>query len=431
MQKLQQLRTLLEELDNQLTGCMRCGMCQSVCPVYAESGNEAHVARGKFVMLEGLAQAMIDDAKSVQERLEMCLLCGRCAANCPSGVKGLEIFFKARAALAAYLGLSTAEKAIFRGLLTRPKLMNKLMDLAAPLQKLALKPDEGAQGASCARFAAPLLRGRRVAPLAETPLHKIMPSQFTRTGASGKTAAFFPGCVVDKIFPNVGEAALKVFDRLGVGVRMPEGQLCCGIPALSSGDVEAFTAMVRGNLALFKPDTFDVLLTPCATCTSTISHLWPMMAEKFSPREKAQTYALAAKAMDISQFLVAEGLVRTQTPGTAYATPVTYHDPCHLRQSLGVIEEPRTMLKANPHVKFVEMQGAEQCCGCGGSFNLKHYDESKTIGERKRDNIASSGAKTVATSCPACMLQMTDMLAQHGDNVRVRHVVEVFAETLE
>jgi glycolate oxidase iron-sulfur subunit len=88
------------------------------------------------------------------------------------------------------------------------------------------------------------------------------------------------------------------------------------------------------------------------------------------------------------------------------------------------------LLAANPRYRLIEMEGADSCCGSGGSFTLQHYDLSKRIGKRKRDNIVATGASVVATSCPACMLQIGDMLSQSGDKLAIRHPVEIYAETL-
>ena len=115
MADLRQLRRLMRQLEDQLVVYMRCGMCQAVCPVFAQTGREADVARGKLVLLDGLMQqAMLDDPEAVRQRLQRCLLCGSCAANCPSGVNVLDIFLKARAILAGYLGLPPLKKTIFR-----------------------------------------------------------------------------------------------------------------------------------------------------------------------------------------------------------------------------------------------------------------------------------------------------------------------------
>jgi glycolate oxidase iron-sulfur subunit len=109
---------------------------------------------------------------------------------------------------------------------------------------------------------------------------------------------------------------------------------------------------------------------------------------------------------------------------------MTIHDPCHLKKSLGIAQPPRTLIQANPRAGFQEMPEADRCCGCGGSFNLQHYEISASIGRRKRDNIVQSGYTLVATSCPACMLQMADMLSRAGASVPVRHVIEFYPESL-
>ena len=109
---------------------------------------------------------------------------------------------------------------------------------------------------------------------------------------------------------------------------------------------------------------------------------------------------------------------------------MTYHDSCHLKKSLGVVGQPRAVMAANPAYKVVEMAEADRCCGCGGSFNLFHYDYSRKIGQRKRDNVVSSGAEVVAAGCPACMMQLEDVLSHNKDRVRVKHTVEIYAESL-
>ena len=88
MSSLRALAKLMKELEDQLVVCMRCGLCQAVCPLFAETGREADVARGKLALLDGLAQEILRNPQGVQDHLNRCLLCGSCAANCPSGVKG-------------------------------------------------------------------------------------------------------------------------------------------------------------------------------------------------------------------------------------------------------------------------------------------------------------------------------------------------------
>jgi len=429
MSRLKALGRLLRELEDKLAVCMRCGLCQSVCPLFAETGREADVARGKLALLSGLAQEIFTHPQGVMARLTHCLLCGSCAYSCPSGVKVLDIFIQARAVLTGYLGLSPAQKLMFRGLLARPELFNSILGWGAKFQGIFLKPVDDLLGSSCSRFLSPLLTERHIKALAPTPFHRRVGGRNT-TGASGIKAAFFVGCLMDKVFPQVGDAVLSALRHHGVGLYLPADQGCCGIPALSGGDTTTFAKLVRHNLRVFGAGDFDYLVTACATCTATIQQMWPLMAQDLGPQVQEQVKASAGKVMDINQFL-AEKVGVGIFPGPAGdGIPLTYHDPCHLKKSLGVAAQPRALLKANPRYRLTEMAEADACCGCGGSFNLQYYEVSRAIGQRKRGHIARSGAKVVATGCPACMLQLTDMLSQAGDKVQVKHAVEIYAEAL-
>jgi len=425
---LHQLAKMLHELDDQMVACMKCGMCQAVCPVFSETMKEGDVARGKIALLENLSHEMIADAAGVQDKLNKCLLCGSCAANCPSGVKVLDIFFKARVIVNTYMGLSATKKAIFKGLLTKPALFNSVLDVASKFQGVFTKTANEVIGSSCSRINAPIIGERHFMPLAKKPLRKLEPALNTRPGKGGYRVAFFPGCVVDKIYPHVGQSILKVLRHHELGIYMPAGQACCGIPALASGDKESFDKLVKCNLELFEKENFDYLLTPCATCTATIHEIWPLMSGDKSESMKERIAAMAAKVMDVNQFMV--DVLKVASPVQGHGQKVTYHDPCHLKKSMKVFEQPRALLKSCPKVEFVEMAEPDRCCGCGGSFNLQHYGLSKDIGKIKRDNIVASGADVVATGCPACMMQISDMLSQHGDKIAVKHVMEIYAETL-
>lgn len=432
MGDIQELSRLMRELEDQLTACMKCGMCQAVCPLFEQTGREADVARGKLALLDGLGRAILDRPEAAAERLNRCLLCGSCAANCPSGVKVLDIFIKARAILAGYMGLSPAKRAILRGIVANPGLFDRLAEQAPKFQKVFTRPANAILGTSCARFVSPLLGGRHFKPLADIPFHRQVPELDTPDKGSGKKVGFFVGCLLDKIFPDIAGAALEVLDHHGVGVFLPKDQACCGIPAVSSGDTRTFVKLVRHNLARFEAGAFDVLLTACATCTSTIKKIWPVMIGELAPELAEPVAALAERTQDINQYLAAEfNMERADGPRSDAPKTITYHDPCHLKKSLGVAGAPRALLETHPDYRFQEMAESDWCCGMGGSFNLQYYELSAGIGEKKREHILSTGCQTVATGCPACMLQISDMLSRAGAEVAVVHPIQIYADALK
>jgi glycolate oxidase iron-sulfur subunit len=328
------------------------------------------------------------------------------------------------------MGLSPLKKAVFRGARSHPEFFDRLLEWGSKIQGILTKPADELLGTSCARFLSPL-GDRHFKTLASLPFHRIVDSLNTSPGTSGIKVGLFIGCLVDKVFPQIAEAMLKSLRHLGVGVFLAPDLGCCGIPALSSGDTTAFNRLVRHNLKKLTSESFDYLITGCATCTSTIKKIWPMMACDFNEEERSQIKSLAEKTLDVSQFLVDTFDVVRDAQDDGEKILLTYHDPCHLKKSLGVSTQPRSLIQANPRYTFKEMAEADGCCGCGGSFNVQHYDLSAAIGKHKRDNIVQSGCSVVATSCPACMLQISDMLSKSGHRVQVKHAIEIYADSLE
>jgi len=135
--------------------------------------------------------------------------------------------------------------------------------------------------------------------------------------------------------------------------------------------------------------------------------------------------------MDISHLLVSKIGIQTGNNHSEDIKTVTYHDPCHLKKSLGVSDEPRVLIKANPRYLFREMPDADTCCGMGGSFNLQYYDISSDIGKIKLENIKLSGCDIVATGCPACMIQLSDIISKSGNRIAVKHPIEIYSDFLK
>lgn len=425
---------LMKALDREVAKCSRCGICQSVCPLYGVTGDESDVARGKLMLLSGLMAAFFDDPRGVRLRLDRCLLCGSCAAACPRGVNTFELFLTARGIIAGYEGLSFIKKLVFRRLLANPDVFDRVMERAARWQSLVLKKTDVPGSGSCGNLVSPLLSHRHLAPLAPVPFHKIFSGQSLTPpqDPSGKRVAVFVGCLLDKVFPKIAEDIVRVLTIHGFHVIIPPDQGCCGIPALAAGDQASSHRLMVHNLDRFDPGTFDFLVTGCATCTATIKKIWPAIAKGDSPGQSAAVDRIAEKTYDVMQFLVDVAGVRpTGQDAPASGSPIiTYHDPCHLRKTLNISAQPRVLLSASGAGRFVEMPEAAACCGMGGSFNLAQYNLSAAIGGKKVANIHASGASVVATGCPACMIQLADMLAREKKHVRVAHVMELYAESV-
>lgn len=240
MKDLKKLADSIKSLDDKIVGCMRCGTCQSVCPVFAETLSEADVARGKLALLSNLAAETLSDAGGVRERLDRCLLCGSCQTACPSGVKITDIFFEAREINAKYLGLNPVKKLVFKAILTHPKLFGAAVKFSLPLGRIFLRPDKNAPQTAYSPLLKPAVGNRHIpVPPANTFSQEFGEIDIP-AGKSAIKVLFFPGCMGDKLYTSTTKACLKIFDFHGVGVRIPKDLACCGIPALASGDSDSF-----------------------------------------------------------------------------------------------------------------------------------------------------------------------------------------------
>ncbi len=432
MSQVDQIAGMIGALEKQLLLCNRCGMCQSVCPLFAETGREADVARGKLALLCGLMEKMFCDAGGVKARLDKCLLCGACQAHCPAGVDALELFLKARSIISRFQGLSHVKKIALKTLLSGSDTMDHLFELGTKFQKLAIKPASPLIDTYRMRIGEGLMGGRHFKLPAIHPFHRRVSAVNTPAGRSGLKVAFFTGCLIDRFYPEIAADALYVMQHYGVGVFLPENQQCCGIPALSSGDDQTFDKLMEHNLERFEQNKFDYLITACATCTFTLKKLWPAFAEKRADGSHGRVSKLASKTLDINLFINKFLPITSGKPNdTRPRKIITCHDPCHLKKSFGIEREPRVLIRSNPDYRLVEMADADRCCGMGGSFNLQYYSISSSIGRKKRDAIKATGCNVVATACPACMLQISDMLSRSGDKIKVVHPIQIHAEMLK
>jgi Fe-S oxidoreductase len=97
-------------------------------------------------------------------------------------------------------------------------------------------------------------------------------------------------------------------------------------------------------------------------------------------------------------------------------------------RAAGVTKEPRTLLADLPGVRYVEMPDADRCAGGAGTYLVKDFETSQKIVARKSRAVEQVGAEVVATSCPACMIQLRTGL--HG-KAEVKHVAQVLQEAYE
>jgi len=232
----------------------------------------------------------------------------------------------------------------------------------------------------------------------------------------------FVTCLVDMIRPRIGFAALRLLEHAGCEVVVPATQTCCGQPGWNSGDRAATRA-----LALKLIDEFDGcehVVLPSGSCAGMI-RAYPEVF-RGDPANAGRAAALAAKTWELTDFLVS--VLRVERVPGSYRGTITYHDSCSGLRELGVKQQPRRLLASLPGVTLREMNGAEECCGFGGTFSVKFGNISARICERKCANVQAAGAQAVVGGDLGCLLNIEGKLRRMGDETtRVLHVAEILA----
>ncbi|MDI6828017.1 MAG: heterodisulfide reductase-related iron-sulfur binding cluster [Armatimonadota bacterium] len=162
----------------------------------------------------------------------------------------------------------------------------------------------------------------------------------------------------------------------------------------------------------------DAIITACGSCGTAIKHEWRNLLGIEVPSE------LISKVYDITEFLT-DCLAVTFEARLSEAKTITYHDPCHLVRGMEVKHQPRKLLSSLGKTKYVELAGADTCCGAGGAYSIYHPDISRKICARKAENILNTEADLVATGCPVCILQLREMLSLAGAPRRIEHTAVV------
>jgi glycolate oxidase iron-sulfur subunit len=396
--------------------CIKCGLCLAACPVYKHLLEETAAPRGKVQLLKALQSEGLTSSRHLEEIASRCLLCHSCAAVCPSGMETGHLIAALRTELLQSFGLDWKKKLAFRHLLSEGGHLGLALQMAQILRSLLPSRLKVA--------------GSQLSDLPSVPFRSLrdqVPERI-RPARVKTTVAFFPGCLIDTVYPEIGRAAVSVLQALGIEVIIPKGLVCCGTPLLISGEREILVQNLKQNVRELLASKVDYMLTACASCGHTLKKEYAYLL-----REWGEDDALAAevgeKVRDISQFLTDQ----EELKGLLSPLPMTltYHDPCHLAKGQGVRVEPRGLLKSIPEVTFSEMAEADVCCGGGGSFQFYFPEISQQIVSSKAENIRKTKAEVVATGCPACRLRLESHLGTRDSRVKVRHTVELLAESLK
>lgn len=403
--------------------CMRCGFCLPTCPTFALTGRERSSPRGRVALARAVAEGTLDFNQAMKEESFFCLDCRACTTACPSGVRAGEVMEVCRAQVHQQLPApkwqSALRNLVLKKMVPNPNLLETSMLPARLYQKLGIQ--WLVRNSKMLKFAPDWIdKAEGMLPELHRPLRPQLPDLSPAKGEKRGTVAFFLGCVMTLLYPEVSRQTVKVLNHQGFDVVTPKEQKCCGAPHLTEGDRETTRQVAAFNLDLFLDLDVDAIVTDCAGCGAALKEYEEILAER---KDHDRLHLFHAKVKDISEFLFDQGI---RTEGLKPVNKVvTYHEPCHLCHAQGISNQPRELIKSIPGVEFREMKEASWCCGSAATFSLKFTDESQKILDRKLDNVAKTGAEMLVTANPGCHLQLAWGLRQAGMAQPVLHITEL------
>jgi L-lactate dehydrogenase complex protein LldE len=238
--------------------------------------------------------------------------------------------------------------------------------------------------------------------------------------------ALFVTCLVDGVFPSVGNATVALLERLGVTVEVPLAQTCCGQMHINTGYGDKALPLVRRYADVF--EAYDAVVTPSGSCAGSVRHQHVGLAERTGDDRLAdRARATAAKTYELSEFLV--DVLQVEDVGATYAHRVTYHPTCHSLRVLRVGDKPLRLLRQVRQLDLVELPAAESCCGFGGTFALKNADVSTAMLADKIAQVRETRAEVITAGDASCLMHIGGGLSRLHTGIRSVHLAEILAST--
>jgi L-lactate dehydrogenase complex protein LldE len=219
--------------------------------------------------------------------------------------------------------------------------------------------------------------------------------------------SLFVTCFNDTLFPQTGRAVVRLLERLGCEVDFPLEQTCCGQMHMNSGYPREGVALARRFARVF--EGAECVVTPSASCAG-------MLRQQL--RDGPPVYELSELLVD---------RLGVDEVGAHFPHRVCFHPTCHSLRELHVGDRPMRLLRAVKGIELVDLPGASECCGFGGTFAVKNAEVSSAMLADKVRAVLDTGAEVVCAADNSCLMHIGGALARHNTGVRTLHLAEVLA----
>jgi heterodisulfide reductase subunit D len=203
----------------------------------------------------------------------------------------------------------------------------------------------------------------------------------------------------------------------------PEEEVCCGFPLFITGQHDLLKDLVVRLVDGYKAKKVKVLVCSCPCCVNIMTRDWPLFYGE----------ALPFKIRHITQYVsgaLASGKLKLTKE---LKESVIYHDPCYLSRGVGVIEEPRSVLRSIPGLKLLEFEHHglnSRCCGSGGAARKVFHENAIAMGRQTIDEAVKKKADRLILACPACYAKVNEAMQGYKNQIRITDIMELVSELI-
>ena len=222
---------------------------------------------------------------------------------------------------------------------------------------------------------------------------------------------YYIGCTARYRVPEIADAMLGIFDKLGLKYQVMDEEWCCGSVLFRTGQVEAAKELVAHNVEEIRKSGAKTVVFTCPGCMKTFEKDYPDMG---------------VELVHSTQFLTRLGNMNLKKEDLKAA----YHDPCHLGRDLGIYEEPRAVLNEVADIKTMKREKEQAwCCGSGGGVKSAFDDFALWSATERLKEAKEAGAEALVSACPFCKRNLKE--AAENEELEVYDVVELVNRCLE
>ncbi|MFI5175576.1 MAG: glycolate oxidase subunit GlcF [Terriglobia bacterium] len=403
--------------------CVHCGFCLPTCPTYALWGKEMDSPRGRIYLMKMASEGQIGMTDTFVTHIDRCLGCMACIPACPSGVQYDKLIEATRAQIERRYPRSFSARALRRlifEIFPYPSRLRLLMIPALLYQRLGLQRLSRSIG--LLKLLPPGLRTME-ALLPDLSMKSLRSEPAVHLPAQGsvrRKVGLLTGCVQSVFFAHVNQATARVLAAEGCEVIIPREQGCCGALMVHAGQERDALTMARRLIDVFEQAEVDTIVINAAGCGSTMKEYAHLLRDDLQYAERAR--AFAARCKDVSEVLAE---LPARAPRHSIPLRVGYHDSCHLQHAQGVRNQPRAVLQTIPDLELIDLPDAAICCGSAGIYNLVEPETARQLGDRKVQNLLSTGAQIVVSGNPGCLLQLRGGLQRAQRDMPAVHMIEL------